>query len=100
MIGNNLIGKKVLARGKDSGVYFGVLAARDGQEVEMQNVRNIWYWNGAAALPQLAAEGVKCPEDCKFTMQIESLVLLDVVEIVPCTDEAIANIEAVRIWKR
>ena len=100
MIGNNLIGKKVLARGKDSGVYFGVLAARDGQDVEMQNVRNIWYWNGAAALPQLAAEGVKCPGGCKFTMAIESLVLLDVVEIVPCTDEAIANIEAVRVWKR
>ena len=100
MIGNNLIGKKVLARGKDSGVYFGVLASRDGQEVEMHNVRNIWYWSGAAALPQLAAEGVKNPADCKFTMTIDSLVLLDVVEIVPCTDEAIANIEAVRVWKR
>ena len=100
MIGDNLIGKKVLARGKDSGVYFGELASRDGQEVEMHNVRNIWYWCGAAALPQLAAEGVTCPDDCKFTMTIDSLVLLDVIEIVPCTDEAIANIEAVRVWRR
>lgn len=100
MIGDNLIGKKVLVRGKDSGVYFGKLASRDGQEVEMQNVRNIWYWAGAAALPQLAAEGVKNPGDCKFTMAIESLVLLDVVEIAPCTDKAIANIEAVKAWKR
>lgn len=100
MINDNLIGKKVLVRGKDSGVYFGELAAREGQEVEMHKVRNIWYWAGAAALPQLAAEGVKCPGDCKFTMEIECLVLLDVVEIVPCTDEAIANIEAVKPWKR
>lgn len=100
MIGDNLIGKKVLARGKDSGVYFGELASRDGQEVEMHNVRNIWYWSGAAALPQLAAEGVKFPNDRKFTMTIDSLVLLDVIEIVPCTDEAIANIEAVRVWRR
>ena len=87
-------------RGKDSGVYFGVLAAREGQEVEMHRVRNIWYWSGAAALPQLAAEGVKDPRDCKFTMVVDSIVLLDAIEILPCTDEAIANIEAVQTWKR
>ena len=100
MISKDLIGKKVLVRGCNSGVFFGTLTARDGLEVEMHNVRNIWYWNGAAALPQLAAEGVKCPDDCKFTMSIDSLVLLDVIEILPCSDEAIANIEAVRVWKR
>ena len=100
MIGEKLIGKKVLVCCKSSGVYFGELASRNGQEVEMHNVRNIWYWDGAAALPQLAAEGVKKPDACKFTMYVDSLVLLDAIEIVPCTDEAIANIEAVRVWKR
>ena len=95
-----MIGKKVIVRGSHSGVFFGTLKREDGQRVEMADVRNIWYWSGAATLLQLAAEGVKNPGMCKFSREVESLTLLDAVEIIPCTDEAIANIEAVRVWRR
>lgn len=94
-----MIGKKVIVRGSRSGVLFGTLEREDGQRVEMSNARNVWYWSGAATLLQLAAEGVKYPEQCKFSRPVKSLVILDAVEIIPCTDEAVANIEAVKIWR-
>ena len=66
----------------------------------MRNVRCIWYWDGAATLLQLAAEGTMNPDNCKFTMTVDSLVVLDAIEIIPCTDRAIKSIEAVKEWKR
>lgn len=93
-----MIGKKVIVRGSHSGVFFGTLEREDGQRVVLSNVRNIWYWSGAATLLQLAAEGVKSPRECKFSREVESLALLDAVEIIPCTDNAVNNINAVKAW--
>jgi len=91
--------KKVIVRGDRSGVFFGELANRNGQEVELTNCRRLWYWSGAASLHQLAAEGVKNPTECKFTMPVSGIIILDAIEIIPCTKEAIDNIDRVRQWK-
>lgn len=93
------IGKKVLIRGDRSGVEFGTLIAYKGSEVLLHNARRIWYWDGAATLSQLAKEGTKKPENCRFTVYVNSITILDAVEIIPCTDEAIKSIEGVREWK-
>ena len=94
----NYYGEKVLVRGIQSGVYFGTLVERNGQEVEMKDVRNIWRWEGANTLLDLAENGVARPNSCKFSNKVDSLVLTDVCEIVPCSDKAIANIEGVSEW--
>ena len=99
MIGSDLIGKKVIVRCNRAGVFFGELAQRDGQEVELKNARRLWYWDGAATISQIAAEGVKKPDKCKFTMPVESIILIEAIEIIPCTVKAIDNIEAVKVWK-
>lgn len=65
----------------------------------MANVRQIWYWDGAAALMQLATEGTKKPRNCKFTVEVESLIVLEAIEIIPCTEQAIESIESVEAWK-
>ena len=96
---SNLIGKKVIVRCNRSGVFYGTLAARNGSEVKLEDVRCIWYWRGAASLLQLAAEGVKDKDGSKFTMPVKSLMVLDAVEILPCSDEAIMNIDSVPAWK-
>lgn len=93
------IGKKVLIRGDRSGVEFGTLIAYKGSEVLLHNARRIWYWDGAATLSQLAKEGTKKPENCRFTVYVNSITILDAVEIIPCTDEAIKSIEGVKEWK-
>lgn len=92
-------GKKVIVRCEDTSVFFGTLVRREGREVKLANVRKIWYWSGAASTFQLSAEGVTNPNNCKFTMVISSIIITDANEILPCTDEAIANIESVPEWK-
>lgn len=96
----NNIGKKVIVRGDRSGVFFGTLAERNGREVRLTNCRRLWYWDGAASNFQLASEGVKRPENCKFTVTINEIEILDAIEVLPCTDKAVKNIEEVASWKR
>jgi hypothetical protein len=93
------IGKKVIIRGDRSGVEFGELVAYSGNEVTLKNARRIWYWDGAASLSQLAVDGTEKPETCKFTVAVNSITILDAVEIIPCTEKAIKSIEGVTEWK-
>ena len=93
------IGKKVIIRGDRSGVEYGTLVAQEGQEVTLKNARRIWYWDGAASLSQLAKDGTSKPSNCKFTVYVDSITILDAIEIIPCTDKAIKSIEEVKIWK-
>ena len=97
-MGNN-IGKKVIIRGDRSGVELGELVEQNGNEVTLKNARRLWYWAGAASLSQLAMDGPKIPEGCKFTVTVSSITILDAVEIIPCTDKAIKSIEEVDEWK-
>lgn len=92
--------KKVIVRGKNSGVFFGTLASRTGREVKLTNCRRLWYWDGAASNFQLATEGVRAPENCKFTVRVAEIEILDAIEVIPCTDKAIESIENVPEWKR
>lgn len=92
--------QKFIVRGDRSGVFYGEIEERNGREVKMRNVRCLWYWDGAATLLQLAAEGTKAASNCKFTMTIDSLEILDAIELIPCTAEAMKSIEGVEEWKR
>ena len=94
------IGKKVIIRGDRSGVEFGELVAQEGREVTLKNARRIWHWSGAATLSQLAKDGTSNPRGCKFTVYVDSITILDAIEIIPCTDKAIKSIEEVNEWKR
>lgn len=94
------INKKVIIRGDRSGVEFGTLVAQNGREVTLRNARRLWYWNGAATLSQLAKDGTSNPASCKFTVTVDSITILDTIEIIPCTDKAIKSIEEVKEWKR
>lgn len=93
------IGKKVIIRGDRSGVEFGTLIAHNGREVTLHNARRIWYWEGAATLSQLATDGTSKPSECKFTIVVERITILDAIEIIPCSEKAIKSIEGVQEWK-
>lgn len=94
------IGKKVIIRAYGAGVFYGTLSEVDGDTVELTHARRLWYWDGAASLSQLAAEGTTAPQNCKFTVPVESIVILKVIEIIPVTEEAQKSIENVKVWKR
>lgn len=90
--------KYYIVRGDRSGVFFGHIKSRDGREVTMTEVRRLWYWDGAASLSQLAKEGTKKPSECKFTVTLDELVVLDAIELIPCTEKATVSIKRVEEW--
>lgn len=91
--------KKVIIRASQAGVFFGELVERNGSEVKLKNARRLWCWDGAASISQLAVDGTKKPGNCKFTVAVEEIEILGVIEIIPCTEIAIASIEGVREWR-
>lgn len=93
------INQKVIIRADRAGVFFGTLAGKDGTEVRLTEVRRIWYWEGACSLSEMAVSGVTNPRSCKFTVTVPEMVITGVIEIIPCTGEAVANIENVPVWR-
>ena len=91
--------KYCIVRTYSAGVFAGFIESRTGQEVVLRNVRRIWYWDGAASLSQLANEGVKKPENCKFAQVVDRIEVLQAVEILDCTNKAKNIIEKVAIWQ-
>lgn len=88
-----------IVRTYSAGVFAGYIKKREGKEVVMENARRLWYWDGAASLSQLAMEGVKKPENCKFPCEVSEVLLTEVIEILTCTKLARESIQGVPVWK-
>jgi uncharacterized protein DUF6948 len=97
-VGAAFIGAQVIVRTYSAGCFYGRLVARCGREAQVDDARRIWQWRGAASLSQLAAEGTSDPNGCKFPAPVPSDVLTEVIEVLLCTPQAIASIEAVPVW--
>lgn len=95
------INKKVIIRTNRAGVFYGTLVEYDDttRTAEIHDCRRLWYWDGACSLSQLAVDGTKKPTSCQFTLYVPSMQVMEVIEIIPCTDKAIESIEGVAIWK-
>ena len=93
---NYPINQKVLVRSYDAGVYFGTLTEVDNDQVRMENVRNIWSWESASCLSQIANDGIK---GGKVSPMVSSMVLMRVCQILPLSDAAITNLEGQPAWK-
>ena len=92
------LNEKVIVRADRAGVFYGTLAEKEGTEVELKDCRRIWYWIGAASISELAVSGVAHPGQCKFTIVVPRIVVSGVIEIIPCTEQAIKSIESVKPW--
>lgn len=94
---------KSIIRAKSAGVFYGEVVTREntpsGVNITIKDCRRIWYWAGAASLSQLAMEGVKTPAECKFTVVVPEMEVMEVIEIIPCTEEASRIIESVPVWR-
>jgi len=89
-----------IIRTYSAGVVAGYIKERNGKEATILNARRLWYWDGAASLSQLAMEGVKKPQNCKFAMEVDEIILTNVIEIIKATEEARENINEVSVWKQ
>lgn len=92
---------KVILRSPDAGVFYGEILEKDDalRMVTLKNARQIWYWEGAATLMQLAQYGSSKPESCKITVTVDSIGIYNVSEIIPCTKDAVANLDSIAEWR-
>ena len=88
-----------IIRCKEAGVFFGHIKTREGGEAVLTDVRRIWYWEGAASLSQMAMEGVSKPRTCKFSVTVPEMTVLGVIELIPCTEQAVKSILEVATWR-
>ena len=88
-----------IVRTESAGVFAGYIKDRHNNEVVLVDAIRIWYWEGAASLSQMAVEGVKTPENCKFAVPVPEVILFGVVEIIKVTADAKACIEGVPSWR-
>ena len=94
--------KYVLVRTKTAGVFAGYIKERKvtkaGVEAVLTKVRRIWYWDGAASLSQLAVDGVSKPENCKFPVEVPTIEVSEVIEILDISEKAKKSIASVPVW--
>ena len=96
-----LNGKKyVIARTYSAGVFAGYLDKKVGKEATLLNARRLWQWAGAASLSQMAMEGTKTPESCKFPCEVNRVELTEVIELLDVTEKARLSIASVPIWSK
>jgi hypothetical protein len=96
----DLIGKEVIVRSDKAGVFLGTLLKKENGEVTLKNARKLWYWTGANAVEQLAVEGTKFPKTCKFTVQVDLIILGDFAQILEVSRKASLNLATVPVWKQ
>jgi len=93
------IGKKVIVRTYSAGVFYGTLLSKKGKEVIIKDAIRIYYWEGACSLSQLAVDGTKLPENCKFAVPVEKNTV-EYIEIITCSELAQKSIEGTASWRK
>lgn len=90
--------RHVVVRGDRSGAFAGEFVSQIGREVELKNARRLWYWSGAASLSELTQRGVSKPSECKFPAPVGRIKILDVIEVIDMTKEAVISLSKVSPW--
>jgi hypothetical protein len=89
--------KPVIVRTYSAGVHFGYLKSRNGKEVELERSRRIWRWVGAWTLSEIASSGLDV-KNSKVAAPV-SILLTEAIEIIDCTPESVASLEAAK-WSK
>lgn len=89
-----------IVRTTNAGVFFGKIKEKSADEITMTEVRKIWHWEGACAVEQLAMDGTKRPDGCKFTVVVPEMTIANPIQIILCTEKATASLAGVAVWQR
>jgi hypothetical protein len=92
----------VIIRSYGAGVFAGYLSSqRDtlaGKQVEMDRCIRLHRWTGCS-LSQVANDGTAGSGECRFAMPVDAHEIMNVIEIIPCTERARIAIQSVPTWK-
>ena len=87
-----LIGQCVLVRTYSAGVHVGTLRQKDGTNVLLADSRQLWKWEGAFTLYEVATNGITGGRISCVAPLVE---LTQAIEIIPMADVAIKAIEVI-----
>jgi len=92
----SMVGKKCIVRTYSAGVFFGEIVEKAGNEVIVKNARRLWQWRAAESisLSAVSIHGI-VESKSKITEAVDS-IWLEAIELIPCTEKAIASIEAAK----
>lgn len=88
---------KYIIRTDRAGVFYSEIAERRGSEADLVNARRIHYWSGATECIGIATSGVNT-QSSKITVEVPSMTVLGVLEVIPVSDKAKANLDSVKPW--
>lgn len=89
-----------MVRTENAGVFCGEISEinEETRRCDLKNARRMWYWEGAASLSELAAEGTSKPSECKFPCEVKEISVFEVIEIIKMSSKAIKSIQSVPVW--
>jgi len=93
LLNDEVIGKKCIIRTYSAGVWFGEVIAKTKDEVVLKNARRMYKWvttDKGITLSEVSLTGVT--SESKIQKAVDR-VWLQQIEIIPCTEIAIKNIE-------
>lgn len=87
------------------GMHFGFLKEKINtgsgvMGVTLLGARRIQYWDGAASMNELATRGVSKPANCRFAPLVPEITLPSIVEMMPVSTKAQANLFGVPVWTK
>lgn len=82
----------VLVRTIGAGVHVGLLARRDGMDVDLLDARRLWRWRGANTLNEVALHGVDMKSHTRLSEPVLSLSLPTAIEVIEVSESARASL--------
>jgi hypothetical protein len=95
--------QKSIIRTYSSGVHFGEVEEYNPQfgTATLKDSRRLWYWRvmdkKGISLSEVALYGLG--SGSKVCSVLPKIQVSEVIEVIPCSDEAIANIEGQEVYK-
>lgn len=89
--------KYYIVRTDRAGVFFGQVKENKTTSIVMTNVRKIHYWDGAAAVEQIAIDGVN--SNSRLTIVVPEMEIASPIQIIPCTEKSVQCLQSIKEWR-
>ena len=91
-----IMGCYCIVRTYSAGVHLGFIEGMWETQVKLSDTRRIWRWGGEFPLKQMALTGET--NNAKISEKVPQIILTQVIEVIPCTDEAKEKLDRDGQW--
>lgn len=91
-LGKTMIGKICIIRTYSAGIHIGKVVDVCGTEVILAHSRNLWKWQGAFTLREIAENGINVKESRISIALTHNHYISQVIEILECSQKCIDDI--------